>query len=579
MQCYFDVTQPLPLEQVYTSLNILSRLTNQQWLEVSDLQESYSKQDRLSFAQTLQKTSPAIAAVTQQIRLVILGKPGTGKTTFLKYLVLQCYQASQPLDYFPIFISLRNFANYCQENDDFSLLNYITYFLKSSEISQEEIQELLKQEKFLVLLDALDEIPQEDNQEVIQVIQQFTEIYHQTRLIITCRIAFQAYHFQGFSYVELANFSQDQIQDFAQCWFTATLQNTEKGLEKSAQFLENLNRKENQPIRELAQTPILLALICSVFQERSKFPSKRSRLYQEGLENLLSRWDQSRGIKRDQFYGDLSLADKLKLLSAIAATMFEQEQYFFEQSDLLEIIVNFLLTLPNPESDPETLWLNSEAILRAIETQHGLIVERAKGIYGFSHLTFQEYLTARKIVASPTPEILKQSLQSLADQITFPQWREVILLTVEMLPNRDFLLRQMHTQVDNILAGDAKLQLLLKSLDTKAKTLQTPYPEVAVRAFYLGLDYLRDLNLASALDRELSGNLTAELALDVALMRILTLSLSITARPDWEKILDLGFALDIERRFPMTKAVGRSLQNLKQQLPNPREGIKNLLNW
>ena len=46
---------------------------------------------------------------------VILGKPGTGKTTFLKHLALQCYQASQPLEYFPIFISLRNFANYWQK--------------------------------------------------------------------------------------------------------------------------------------------------------------------------------------------------------------------------------------------------------------------------------------------------------------------------------------------------------------------------------------------------------------------------------------------------------------------------------
>ena len=579
LQCYFDVTQPLPLEQVYTSLNILSRLTNQQWLEVSDLQQSYSPQDRLGFAQSLEKTTPAIATVTKQMRLVILGKPGTGKTTFLKYLALQCYQESQPSDYFPIFISLRNFANYCQENDDFSLLNYITDFLKSLEIGQAEIQKLCKQEKILLLLDALDEIPQFENEAILQAIQQFTEIYHQIRIIITCRIASQIYHFQGFSYVELANFSQAQIQDFAQRWFTVTLQNTEKGLQKSAQFLENLNRKENQPIRELAQTPLLLALICSVFQERSKFPSKRSRLYQEGLEILLSRWDQSRGIKRDQFYGDLSLADKLKLLSAIAATMFEQEQYFFEQSDLLEIIVDFLATLPNAESDPETLWLNSEAILRAIETQHGLIVERAKGIYGFSHLTFQEYLTARKIVASPTPDVLQQSLQSLATQMTFPQWREVILLTVEMLPNGDFLLRKMQAQVDNLLAGDSQLQRLLKSLDNKVKKLQTPYPEVAVRAFYLGLGYLRDLNLASALDSQLSGNLAAELALDVALMRILTLSLSIIACPDWEKILDLGFALDIERRFPMTEALGRSLQNLKQQLPNPTEGIENLLNW
>jgi predicted NACHT family NTPase len=189
LQCYFNVSQPLPLEQVYTSLNILSRLTNQQWLEVSDLQESYSPQDRLSFAQTLEKTTPAIAAVTQQMRLVILGKPGTGKTTFLNYLALQCYQESQPLDYFPIFISLRNFANYCQENDDFSLLNYIIDFLKSSEISQAQIQDLFKQEKILLLLDALDEISPGDNEEILQAIKKFTEIYHQTRIIITCRIA------------------------------------------------------------------------------------------------------------------------------------------------------------------------------------------------------------------------------------------------------------------------------------------------------------------------------------------------------------------------------------------------------
>ena len=77
--------------------------------------------------------------------------------------------------------------------------------------------------------------------------------------------------------------------------------------------------------------------------------------------------------------------------------------------------------------------------LKMIQNTSGLLVEREVGVLGFAHLTFQEYLTARKIVASPTPEVLKQSLQSVADQMTFPQWREVILLTVEMLPNADFL--------------------------------------------------------------------------------------------------------------------------------------------
>jgi predicted NACHT family NTPase len=45
------------------------------------------------------------------------------------------------------------------------------------------------------------------------------------------------------------------------------------------------------------------------------------------------------------------------------------------------------------------LQLDSEAVLKSIEWQHGLLVERSRRIYSFSHLTFQEYFTARHITA------------------------------------------------------------------------------------------------------------------------------------------------------------------------------------
>lgn len=46
-QSPFDVTQRLGLEQIYTGVNILPRLSNQQWLEVSDLQKSIVSQRNL----------------------------------------------------------------------------------------------------------------------------------------------------------------------------------------------------------------------------------------------------------------------------------------------------------------------------------------------------------------------------------------------------------------------------------------------------------------------------------------------------------------------------------------------------
>lgn len=76
---------------------------------------------------------------------------------------------------------------------------------------------------------------------------------------------------------------------------------------------------ENQQIRELAATPVVINLICLVFQAKADFPAKRSDLYKQGLDLLLIRWDEARGIKRDDVYRNLSLPHKLQLLSQLAA--------------------------------------------------------------------------------------------------------------------------------------------------------------------------------------------------------------------------------------------------------------------
>lgn len=83
-----------------------------------------------------------------------------------------------------------------------------------------------------------------------------------------------------------------------------------------------------------------------------------------------------------------------------------------------------------------------------METQHGLMVERARQIYSFSHLTFQEYFTARAIVASS-----EVSLQQLVRHLTEQRWREVFLLTAQMLPNADRLLQLMKQQVDALVSA------------------------------------------------------------------------------------------------------------------------------
>lgn len=580
LQSSFELSQPLQLEQIYTNINILTNLSSQRWLEVSDLQEVCWQSERPSLTLAERQTIPIENAIALHAKLMILGKPGAGKTTLLQYLALQCSQGTSKTELIPILIPLRVFALKGDETKDFSLSNYIYQVWSYGGFSAEQVELLLQQGKVLVLLDGLDEVPQQNSQDILQQIQQFAEVYYQNKIIVTCRLAAQQYRFWGFTYVELADFNETQVETFAKKWFVATAHHsTAEGLAKANHFLEQLQRQENQPLRELVTTPILLNLICSVFQEKSSFPTKRAKLYQEGLDILLVRWDQTRGIYRDRTYRNLSLPDKIKLLSQIAAISFEQGNYFFEKSEVLGIIADYLLALPNTNADPETLRLDSEAVLKAIEVQHGLLIERARGIYSFSHLTFQEYLTARKIVASANSQELNQSLQKLATNISNPQWREVTLLTASMLPHADFLLQQMKEQVDLILAAEPELQKFLHFLHEKANSLTVPYQPAAVRAFYFSLFQNRDLNLAVSLDPKLASDLSGDLALDLALARANAIATTLTDNPSLKQIFNLSFALDFERTFELTEAMKQALSELKEQLPDPAQGKAQLISW
>ena len=575
IQSFFEFAEPLALENIYTKQNVLTRLSNQRWLEISDLQNSHQR--RLSDLNV--ETIPAQEAVAKHQKLMLLGKPGAGKTTFMQHLALECIRGNLKADCIPVVIFFRTFVVQAQANQDFSLLGYLERFWHNYHLSSEQIATLLQQGKVLILLDGLDEIPPEYEREIFQQIQQFSQLYYQNSFVITCRLAGQQYRFNGFTYVELADFNPTQIEIFAQRWFVATARDARTGQTKAQQFLEQLQDKNNQAIRELVSTPILLNLICSVFQERLSFPDKRARLYQEGLDILLVRWDRSRGIDRDRAYHNLTLPDKIKLLSQIAAVNFERGNYFFETEQLLQTIANYLATLPDAPQDPETLRLDSKAILRAIEVQHGLLIERARGIYSFSHLTFQEYLTARKIVSNLDAEKLNRAIEQLASQITNPQCREVISLTASMLEDSAYLMQQLKARIDSIIKEDTQLQDFIQFVDRKTQALSLPYKPAAVRAFYFSLFYNRDLNLAIAIDPQLAKELPKELALDLALERACDLARSLVKNSDIKQILNFSFALEFKSNLVLSPDLERALDLLKQQLPDPGCGKDSLLNW
>ncbi|WP_339381462.1 NACHT domain-containing protein [Brasilonema bromeliae] len=476
-----DKEQPVRLESIYTDINILERVTGRRRLSLAELHDNCDKnniyQKRVSGLEAVRhsvgrvprlegsavsasarpegerEASPFGAAVPQAQEIPvrverynkhwIWGKPGSGKTTFLKWIATQCNLGQFLCNAVPIFITLKDFA---QTRDQPSLLDYITaQFEECGVVEPQAVLTLLSRGRSLLLLDGLDEVRKTELNRVLQEIRNVSSRFCANYIVITCRIAALEYTPEEFTEVEVADFDDQQIADFAAKWF----QNQDTL--KAEHFVQRLFA--NQPLGELATHPLLLTLLCLVFEETGDFPTHCSQLYQEGLDLLLKKWDAKRGIERNQVYKQLSRQHKEDILSQIAWTTFERGEYFFKQSAVEQGISHHIQTFPEVSTFFETLQVDSEDILKSIEAQHGLLVERARGIYSFSHIIFQKYFAARKIVASP-PSHAEEAFQNLVYHMNEKRWREVFLLAVEMLPNPDYLLQLMKRQLDNLVAGD-----------------------------------------------------------------------------------------------------------------------------
>jgi predicted NACHT family NTPase len=441
-----------------------------------------------------------------------------------------------------------------------------------------DLRQILNAGRALVLLDGLDEVRDADTSRVLRQIREFSQQFPQNQFVITCRIAAREYTFEQFTEVEIADFNDEQIADFSGKWFCS-----KNDPIKAERFLQKL--EEDEPIRELATNPLLLTLLCLVFEDSGSFPTNRAELYQNGVDVLLKKWDVKRNIEREQVYKRLSLKRKEDLLSQIARNTFEAGNYFFKQREVERYISQYIQNLPDASTDPEALELDSVAVLKSIEAQHGLFVERARGIYSFSHLTVHEYFTARKIVTSCNPYGADDpTLQELVSHLTEKRWREVFLLTVNLLDSAEVLLRLMQAKIDSLLAEDEKLQQFLKWVDEKAQSVKILCKLAEGRAFYLAIENALFPTLSSKLNFYLDLSLPLSLNRELALYFTLDLHLSLTLGRIWSYVytenggytiiipqnatinLHLNnFPLDFPLPFNINYELQKELKNLKEQ--------------
>jgi predicted NACHT family NTPase len=410
----------IQIDKIYTDVYILSEISAFRRLEIEEL---YKYQSKLGSFYNTNVRKSLLDVVRTNSNVFILGKPGSGKSTFLKNVIKLCCDGK--INKTSIFVSLRKWSDSGLSLDEFVSLEFdICGFPQPSDF----IRQLLKDGGAILLFDGLDEVPNFDQKrrKVIDQISDFCRRYDSNQVILTCRTASTDYSFSKFKYVEIADFTSDQQSDFIGKWFA------EKP-EVLSRIINEFFLAKNSDLVDLARTPLLLALLCLAYDSTLSFPTRRVELYEEAINALLRKWDSSREIYRDDVYKGLSHIRKEQMLRRVAFETYQDAELIIKKHRILKILTKYFSEIPPNEIAKD---VDPDLILASIEAQHGLLIERACNIYSFSHLTIHEYFCAKRLAESAGNDWLINILRNNACD---DQWREIILMTSSMVDDGTFI--------------------------------------------------------------------------------------------------------------------------------------------
>lgn len=397
---------------------------------------------------------PAQKVLTQsKNKAVLLGAPGSGKTTLASYFALMlCEQVGNDptqigleagQDWLPVVIRIRDWGL----KPELSVLKYLRWYAEDS-LSVKALpigffEHWLERGRALILLDGLDEVVDEaQRRSIAEQIETFLGQYEDCPAVITSRPAgyrWDFFNLEAFPHYTLEPFDEKQVDTFIDHWYDS--REVDKAAAKRRKEDLRSAFKGNDRIRNLATNPLLLTIIALIHRYQAELPRRRFKLYESAVETLLTSWDSGKDIKLYSVLQQLKSDDLLYVLKKLAYWIHTQGSSGETDGGTL-IDTDELMRQLQKEIKAQKKCESHEAKAEAkrfvdfIQRRTGLLNEQGKDRYAFVHKTFQEYLTAEEIYdrfeEGEDEVILEHIKQHLHDQ----HWREVLLLLVSRLKKK-----------------------------------------------------------------------------------------------------------------------------------------------
>ncbi|RCW69441.1 NACHT domain-containing protein [Pseudorhodoferax soli] len=337
-------------------------------------------------------------SVLSETRAIIFGAPGSGKSTCLRRMALECERGEEddPAR-LPVYMQLRHIQSSNSLEEAARSLFAGPPLLLETDTSQSIGEGADYLANALLLLDGLDEVPTHLQDEVLASMQGLAASGTAAAIFISTRERGYEWRIPGFKYFKLLPLPDSKVREWVYYRLTA---------EPPVPWRQFIASFEHSPkIRELCSNPLLLSIAVSAYRRSATLPASKAVLLESCLDAVTDRWDSTRGVVRDS----QSWASPKMKVAALSRTAFFLHG---KQGDLF--------TLEDFCSWNRPLGADRNLLL-ALQRHTGLVTQvGSEDRWSFAHRTIADYLTARFVVFDTD-----DSAKTLRGLMKHERWRDV----------------------------------------------------------------------------------------------------------------------------------------------------------
>lgn len=380
-------------------------------------------------------------------RVVILGDPGSGKSTLVRYVLLSILGplANRRIgdifgNHLPLLIELRHYLPLYKRNKCDTFVDYLDYMSRTEGWSLDRgslLRHLQSGGPVVMFFDGLDEIfNPRDRERIARNISGFSATYPQSRVIVTSRIiGYQRKPLDdaGFEHYTLQELNVRQVERFVDRWYSIALADKP---DEARHRRERIMRSfaESSSIRQLAGNPMLLTIM-AIIGKHQELPRERWKLYDHAASVLIEHWNVNKHLDEErlewEFIGE---DDKRELLRRLAYIMQTGAKglggNYLPREVLRKEFESYLADRYN--QPPDRAVVIARAMIEQFRERNFILSLYGANLYGFVHRAFLEYFCAAEFVHKfeKTRELDEDSLITSVYKVRLYQqnWHEVLRL-------------------------------------------------------------------------------------------------------------------------------------------------------